>query len=639
MATRRTIYKLKSNQTNNGALPTSGVQMGEPLVNLFNGVVFFSGTTGGNYTPFVDPSNVTSGGTYFEVGSNLYNLQLRNRITSYQGQTNLSGKFLSGTTTGFVLADISALDTVDTYVTGATWSPNTLTIGRNQGEPNIPVTIDTFSNINLYGTTNVNGNLTVTGTSSLQGVTATNINASNLYASSTLSAVTGNITTVNSTTTNTNNLFVTGTEIVNNLTITGTGLYNTTATGTNPFEIVNFTSLSGYVENNDTYVTGGTVTTPATNSNKNVTVGLSYKRPDGNTYTLTTENTFVTGGTYSNGTITFSYNDSAKTGFQVTGIDGTDTFVTGGTNNAATNFTNSATIGLKYNRDVNDGVYTLPYTNTFVTGGTYSSGTITLTKNDGSTVSVTGLLSTDVYVTGFTYNNTNNQLTIKQTQGQPDLSVFIDTVSGLTVSNLTAGQVVYVGSDGKLKTESDFLYNDSNNTLTIGTTSGKLIVNNGLSDGASTFGQGGVTIGSGGSHSTPGIGDLIVHGNFIVFGTGTTVATNELYVEDPQITLNYNPTGNTSSTSIASGLRIQDGSGTQGTDTYFTVARLDTLTGLTGNQVPVVTEYTVGGIGNPNRGWLTQLNDIVIRNTNLNNGAPNGVRVLAEFDTLDGGQY
>lgn len=566
MATRRTIYKLKSNQTNNGTLPTSGVQMGEPLVNLFNGVVFFSGTTGGNYTPFVDPSNVTSGGTYFEVGSNLYDLKIRNKITSYGG-ASLVGKFLSGTTTGFVLADISAIAaSTNTYVTGGTWTPNTLTLGLNDGSIASPITIGSFNDLSLYGTTNVNGNLTVTGTSSLQGVTATNINANNVYASSTLSAVTGNITTVNSTTTNTNNLFVTGTEIVNNLTITGTGLYNTTATGTNPFEIVNFTSLTGYVETNDTYVTGGTVTTPASNSSKTVTVGLNYKRPDGNNYTLTTENTFVT-------------------------------------------------------------------------GGTYSSGTITLTRNDGIQVPISGLSSTDTFVTGFTYSASSNKITISQNQGKDDLTEYINAFSGLSITDLTSGQVVYASTGGRLKTESDFLYNDSNNTLTIGTTSGKLIVNNGLSDGASTFGQGGVTIGSGGSHSTPGIGDLIVHGNFIVFGTGTTVATNELYVEDPQITLNYNPTGNTSSTSIASGLRIQDGSGTQGTDTYFTVARLDTLTGLTGNQVPVVTEYTVGGIGNPNRGWLTQLNDIVIRNTNLNNGAPNGVRVLAEFDILDGGLY
>ena len=154
-----------------------------------------------------------------------------------------------------------------------------------------------------------------------------------------------------------------------------------------------------------------------------------------------------------------------------------------------------------------------------------------------------------------------------------------------------------------------------------------------------TFGQGGLTVGSNGTYSSPGIGDLIVHGNFIVFGTGSTVATNELYIEDPQITLNYNPSGSTSVTSVSSGIKIQDGSGTAGTDTYFTVARLDTLTGLTATQIPIVTEYASGGVGNSNRGWLTQLNDIVIRNTNLNNGAPNGVRVLAEFDVLDGGSY
>ena len=95
MATRRTIYKLKSNQTNNGALPTSGVQMGEPLVNLYNGILFFSGTTGGNFTQ----SDLNS--TYFEVGSNLYNLKIRNQITAYSGITGagLVDKFLRGTST------------------------------------------------------------------------------------------------------------------------------------------------------------------------------------------------------------------------------------------------------------------------------------------------------------------------------------------------------------------------------------------------------------------------------------------------------------------------------------------------------------------------------------------------------------
>lgn len=510
MASRRTIHVLKNNQTNNGALPISGVQMGEPLVNLYNGIIFFSGKTGGNFTQSnLDP-------TYFEVGSNLYNLGIRNQITSYSGITNLTGKYLAGSANGFVLADISSITGIDTYVTGFTYSPNTITLSQNQGQPNLTVTLNSFNSLNLYGTTLINGNIT----------------------------------------------------------ITGTGLYNTVATGTNPLEIVNYASLTAY-------------------------------------------------------TSTF---------------DGNDTYVTGGTNTSSTNNTNVASIGLKYNKDIPDGTYTLPYTNTFVTGGTYNAGTITLTKNDSTQVAITGLLSSDTYVTGFTYNSTNNLLTISQNQGQPNLTAAIDTVSGLTVSNLTPNQVVYVGSNNELKTDSigEFAFNESTNTLQLGTTSGNLVVNNPIGL-ISTFGQGGVTIGSGGSHSVVGTGDLIVHGNFIVFGTGTTISTNELFVEDPQITLNYNPTGNTYLTSIASGIKIQNGAGlnisgnTTSGDTYLTIAQLNTLTGINGN-TPSVAEYT-GSVGFENRGWLTQLNDIVIRNTNLNNGAPNGVRVLAEFDILDGGQY
>lgn len=620
MAIRKTTHVLKNAQTSNKALPTSGILIGEPLVNLFNGILFFSGKTGGDYTPFVDPSNLTSGGTYFEVGSNVYNLQIRNRITTYNGSTGsqLDGKYLKGTANGFVLDNITNIGSI----TGFTYVPSTnvLTILQSNGS-NLSQTLSAFTNVTLYGDNNtVNGSLTVTGNTSLQGVSATNINATNVYASNTITASTLNIGTL--------------------------GTYNTVATGANPSEIVNFSSLTGYVETNDTYVTGGTVTTSANNNSKTVTVGLNYKRPDGNTYTLTTENTFVTGGTYSNGTISFSYNDSTKTPFTVTGVDGTDTYVTGGTNTAATDFTNSASIGLKYNRDVVDGTYSLPYTNTYLTGTTLSNNIVYFYRNDGTsffvdlnTLSPTGVTTLDTYVTGFTYDSASNKLTISQNQGKADKIEFINTFSGLTISNLTAGQVVYVGSDGKLKTEGDFLYNDSTNTLTIGTTSGKLVVNNSVSDGPSTFGQGGLTVGSNGTYSSPGIGDLIVHGNFIVFGTGSTVATNELYIEDPQITLNYNPSGSSSVTSVSSGIKIQDGSGTAGTDTYFTVARLDTLTGLTATQIPIVTEYASGGVGNSNRGWLTQLNDIVIRNTNLNNGAPNGVRVLAEFDVLDGGSY
>jgi hypothetical protein len=702
MAKRQTIHILKNNQTNNGALPSSGVQMGEPLANLYNGILFFSGNPAGNYVQ----SNNNSG--YFEVGSNLYNLELRNQITRYQNISGagLTGKFLSGTTTGFVLADISAIaGSVDSYTTGATWSPNTLTLSLNQGRPNVPVTINSFSGLNLYGTTNVNGDLTVSGT--------TNLN--------------------------------------------GSSFYNKTATASN--EIVNYGLLTSYTQTNDVYVTGNTYTS-ATNDSNNTTFNLLYHGvPLNGPYTLTAKDTFTTGGTYSNSNkiITFANNNSTQYSVDLSSIDVNDTYVTGGTNTSATNNTNSANIGLKYNRDVADGTYSLPYTDSFTTGGTLNSNILSFTKNNGivytidlNTLAPTGTTALDKYVTGFTYNNAN-VLTIGRNQGLADLTVnigtlasitvngdttvtgttqtkdlnvtgfvlgnlipntgctydlgsttnrwrdawvnkvkigtctttleddntqFIITVGGtssgatinlnggdlnvggdllptnnlnydlgsaakkwntvyadnisssaLTLTNLAVGQVVYVGSSNQLKTETGFNYDETTDRMTVG----NLTVTN--NSGTTAFiGQGGLVIGSGGSTGTPGVGNLTVHGNFTVFGTGTTVATSELYIEDPQITLNYNPSGSSTVTSIASGIRIQDGSGVASSDVYLTIAQMNTFTG--GN----TSEYS-GPTGYSNRAFLTQLNDIVIRNTNLNNGAPDGVRVLAEFDILDGGQY
>jgi hypothetical protein len=40
------------------------------------------------------------------------------------------------------------------------------------------------------------------------------------------------------------------------------------------------------------------------------------------------------------------------------------------------------------------------------------------------------------------HSSTENKLTIARNQGQPDLSVFITTVSGLTVSDLSTNRLV-----------------------------------------------------------------------------------------------------------------------------------------------------------------------------------------------------
>jgi hypothetical protein len=425
MAIRQTIHVLKNSNIVNRPLPSS-LLAGEPIVNTADGIVFFSGIT--TSTTEWTPAGPGGSANFFEVGSNLYDLRLRNQITKYQGQTGsgLVGKFLSGTTSGFVLADISSIQGIDTYVTG-----------------------------------------------------------------SSLTAASNNSNTQSSQLT-----------------------YNVT--------------------------------------------------PSGGPYSISTQNTFTTGGTWNSGT---------------------------------------ASIDFK--------------------------------RNDGATYSVnlSGIDVNDTYVTGFTYNTTNNSLTISQNQGEPNLTVYISSVSGLTFNNLTAGRVVYVGTGGLLKDESGFEYNDSTNLLTVG----NINVQN-SSGTTANIGQGGLVIGSGGSIATPGIGDLTVHGNLNVFGSQTIIGTNELYVEDPQITLNYNPTGNTSVTSVSSGIKIQDGNGVVSGNTYFTIGTMQNLIGIVVGQTPSVSEYT-GLTGYSNRGWVTQLNDIVIRNNNLNEGSPNGVRVLAEFDVLDGGSY
>ena len=67
-----------------------------------------------------------------------------------------------------------------------------------------------------------------------------------------------------------------------------------------------------------------------------------------------------------------------------------------------------------------------------------------------------------------------------------------------------------------------------------------------------------VTIASGTSSNTTIAGNLIVTSDLTVSGTTTTIDTTNLNVEDNNITLNYNATGDTSSTANGAGITIQD---------------------------------------------------------------------------------
>ena len=442
MATRNTTHVLKNSDIVNRPLPGS-LFKGEPIINTADGILYFSGVT-------TSTSEWTAAGTgttanFFEVGSNLYDLKLRNQITKYQGTSGsgLIGKFLSGTSTGFVLADISAISGINTYVTGFTYGNNVFTIQQNNGQSELTALINTMTGLTVNGT---------------------------------LSATTVNGNTVN----------------INNLTVTGSATYNQTATS--PNDIVNYSTLTSYTQTTDVYVTGSTYSGSVDSSNS-TTHTLSYHAtPLGGPYTLTGADTYTTGGTYDNNTTT-----------------------------------------------------------------------ITFKRNDGTsgyTVDLSTIDVNDTYVTGFTYSPSTSTFTIKQNQGQSDLTALIDTMTGLTVT-----------------------------------------------------------------------GDAVIEGSLTVFGPSVSAFTSNLYVEDSNITLNYNPTGSTTVTSIGAGWTIQDGSGISNTATTLNVG----VSYLNGNLSPN-TEYT-STTGNANRNLYTQLGDIIIRNTNYDSNAPDGVRVLAEGDLLDGGIY
>ena len=751
MATRSTTHILKNSDIVNRPLPSSLLK-GEPIVNTADGIVFFSGVT--TSTSEWTPAGTGTTSNFFEVGSNLYDLRVRNKITHYNDLTNLSGKFLSGTTSGFELANISDITGVDTFVTGYTYdNANTFTISRNLGLPDLTASINTVTGLTVNGTLTAT---TLNGGDILSGGT----NLVNIF-SQTDTFVTGNTLTAANNNTNTQsaqltyNIPVVGGPyfITTQNTFTTGGTYNSGTTSID-FDKNDGTTFSVDLSNidvNDTFVTGGTVTSGGTLDlfrNDNVTVsvpnvtywtsgssGTSSIKAINNTnldstgdrsvawgnQTLSSGNDSTAWGIQTSATTVGStasgyqttasgyyshaegyqttasgYNSHAEggettasglyshaEGFQTSATtknshaEGSETTASGygshaeGKNTTASGYyshaqgsgttasgissfasginsiaqtdgtfihsQNSLVTGQRsvvlggqnITGSTNDTVF-VPYLNLNLLPTLNNSNTEILSRNSSNGqveyTPLSAFTSLDTFVTGFTYNPTSNTFTISQNQGQIDLTASIDTVSGLTISNLTAGRVVYVGTGGELTDESGFEYNDTTNLLTVG----DLNVTN-ASGTTATIGQGGLVIGSGGSTSSPGIGDLIVHGDLTVFGDTTTISTSELYVEDPQITLNYNPTGDTSSTSIASGLRIQDGDGS-GNDVFYTVAQMNTFTG--GD----VTEYT-GANGYTNRAFLTQLNDIVIRNTNSNNGAPDGARVLAEGDVLDGGQY
>ena len=117
---------------------------------------------------------------------------------------------------------------------------------------------------------------------------------------------------------------------------------------------------------------------------------------------------------------------------------GTNTFVTGGTYNDVTqNIDFSGSIGFPPFSVSLAGIST---SDTFVTGATLNGFTLEIDRNNGEpqiTVDLSPLTGdTDTFVTGFTYNSSNNTFSITNNDNDT-FSAYIDAVSGLTINDYT----------------------------------------------------------------------------------------------------------------------------------------------------------------------------------------------------------
>ena len=561
---------LRERQTTGGLLPVDS-QFGEPFINLYDGVLKFSGVTGGSF------ETNTQGGV-FEVGSVLYNQRISNRlninnnflisgdtgiISTYGGLNgaSLNGKFLSGTTEGLVLANISDIQGTQVYVqsgrniiTGGTFELPIINLVDSPSVNNI-----TFSGVSIGGSsiaTNVSATTIYSGSSNLEGIIyniANSTSGVHTYVQSGTNIITGG--TANAPTVN-----LTASPSVNNITFSGTAIGGTIQAGA-----VTATSMSASTLSGGTILSGGTNlysifsqtdtdTITRVQPGTNITTGGTANAPTINLTASPTVNNITFSGTAIGGTI--QAGAVTATSMSAATLSG-GTILSGGTN----------LYSIFSQTDTDTITRVQPGTN-ITTGGTANAPIINIIASPSFN---------DIIASGTTSGNIGNFSTLSAT--------------AITDSNLSSGYAVYAGVGGLLKTNTGFTFDDNSSTL---------------------FSQN-LHVGS------PSLsGSVTIWGDVTLMGAAISAFTSELYIEDNNIELNYNPTANTISTSLGAGLTIQDGSGVASSDVFFDIRGAST--------------------GVANRSFSTNLQDLRIRETGTIN-SPDGSRVLAENDFLDAGFY
>lgn len=564
MAEREVRITLRDRQTVGGLIPSNAL-MGEPFINLFDGVLRFSGVTGGGFETSSQPG-------VFEVGSTLYNQKITNRlsvngnfiisgdtglISTYAGASGsgLSGKFLSGTTSGFVLGNISDIAAASAGSSGD--------IQYNNGSNGFGAE----SALNYNSSTDVLRVPTLSATTLSAGT--------NIYSAGTsLETIIYNI--ANST---------------ENITLVQPGS-NIQTGGTASAPIISVVSSPSF--NNISFsgvATGGALSATSITASTLTNTRVLFAGPSGlisddagmtynsSTDVLTVNGNLTTNGTqYSGGTIVDDgvFTIDAATSVQV------DSVLLPTTHLAY----NLGAIGQRWNRvyarSFHAGISSTEYGDGYITGDSatfiFNSGNLSINGN----VFPSATTTYDLGSSSFRWNKIYTK--------DLDVTGALAT-TGITVSGLLPGSVVYAGTGGALKTEAAFAYDESIDTLV---TTNLQVGNGSLS------------------------GNVTIFGDLTVVGSPISAFTSQLYIEDNNIILNYNPTATTQQYSLGAGLTIQDGSGIAGTDVF-----LDVKGSATGVQ---------------NRAFTTNLSEFILSESGTTS-SPSGLYVLKMLDTLDGGNY
>jgi hypothetical protein len=313
---------------------------------------------------------------------------------------------------------ISAATSQDIYVTGLTYSNNLLTISRNDN-----VTLTT--SINSFTGLTITGDLSITGDTLFNNVTANTISATTYY----------NLPT---------DVFVTG------------GTYNSLSGETTFTNNTGGTfNINGYFKPSDDIFTTG-LTFNIGNYN------LVLAKNDGTSYVanlgILSSDVTITGGTYNINTGVVNFTNNTGGTFSVSGFSSgmTDTTVTSFVYDNANNLTITDSTGGTFTASINTltgltvngnlssntvsatTYYNLPVNfDVYVTGGTYSNGSAIFRNNTGGTFTVTGFISGDTYITGGTFNNLTDSLILtNNTGGTVTITGFTDYyTTGATLLN------------------------------------------------------------------------------------------------------------------------------------------------------------------------------------------------------------